>query len=165
MTGAKLCTLEDIQDKAIDSNLLFEENFGASRRGKLNELETVLIGVKGDKQAINEMLYKLDYLSKNEAHPGYKSYYSDRLSRLQGKACTIYVGGLTPVEITENRDKIVDALNSCQTSLKSGILPGGGTSFIHALKLIEQVELSNKDLNVGVNVFYHAIIVNIIYKD
>lgn len=161
MAGAKLCNISDIQDNFIDSNLLFEENFGASRRGKLNELETVLIGVKGDKIAINEMLDKLNYLSKNETQPGYKSYYSDRLSRLQGKACTIYVGGLTPVEITENRDKVVDALNSCQTSLKTGILPGGGTSFIHALKLLENLKLSNKDLNVGVNIFYHAMIVNI----
>jgi chaperonin GroEL len=164
MTGSKLCTLEDIQDNALESNLLYEENFGASRRVRLNELETVLIGVKGDKQAINEMISKLDYLSKNEVNPGYKSYYSDRLSRLQGKACTIYVGGLTPVEVTENRDKIVDALNSCQTSLKYGILPGGGTSFIHALKLIEQLKLSNKDLNVGVNIFYHAIIVFYFFK-
>ena len=160
MTGAKLCEAQDLEDSELDSNLLFEENFGACRRLKVNELETVLMGVKGDKKEIEEMLSRLEYHSKNDNHPGYRSYYQERLSRLQGKACTIYVGGITPVEITENRDKIVDALNSCQTSLNMGICPGGGTAFIHGLKVIEELKFESRDLNVGVNVFYHAIIVN-----
>ena len=159
MTGAKLCDIKDIQDIDAESNIMFEENFGACRRGKINELETILIGVKGDKLEIEDMLSRLNFNVDNETNPGYKGYYRDRLSRLQGKACTIYVGGITPVEVTENRDKIVDSLNSCQTSLEMGVLPGGGTSFIHGLKLIETLKLDNKDLNVGVNIFYQAIIV------
>jgi chaperonin GroEL len=158
MTGAKLCESQDLQDLDVESNILFEENFGACRRIRSNELETVLMGVKGDKNQIQDMLSRLEYYSKNENQPGYRSYYQERLSRLQGKSCTIYVGGITPVEITENRDKIVDALNSCQTSLQYGVLPGGGNAFIHGLKILEMLKYESKDLDVGLNIFYHAII-------
>ncbi len=161
MTGAKILTQKDLLDNDVESNLLYEENFGACRRIKLSESETILMGVKGDQVEIQNLYFKLESLSNNEKDPNYKQYYKDRLSRLRGKSCTIYVGGFTPVEITENRDKIVDALNSCQTSMESGVLPGGGTAFIHALKVLEKIQLENKDMNVGVNIFYHAIRVKI----
>lgn len=158
MTGAKLCESRDLEDIDVESNILFEENFGSCRRIRSNEMESVLMGVKGDKKQIQEMLSRLDYYSKNENQPGYRSYYQERLSRLQGKSCTIYVGGITPVEITENRDKIVDALNSCQTSLQYGVVSGGGNALIHGLKILEMLKYETKDLDVGLNIFYHAII-------
>lgn len=158
MTGAKLCESRDLEDIDVESNILFEENFGSCRRIRSNEMESVLMGVKGDKKQIQEMLSRLDYYSKNENQPGYRSYYQERLSRLQGKSCTIYVGGITPVEITENRDKIVDALNSCQTSLQYGVVSGGGNALIHGLKILEMLKYETKDLDVGLNIFYHSII-------
>ncbi len=158
MTGARLCESRDLDDLDVESNILFEENFGSCRRIRSNEFESVLMGVKGDKKQIQDMLSRLDFYSKNENQPGYRSYYQERLSRLQGKSCTIYVGGITPVEITENRDKIVDALNSCQTSLQNGVLSGGGNAFIHGLKILEMLKYETQDLDVGLNIFYHAII-------
>jgi chaperonin GroEL len=157
MTGAKILNQKDLLENDLENNILYEENFGACRRVKLSESETILMGVRGDQTQIQNMYDRLEFLSHNEKDPNFKQYYKDRLSRLRGKSCTIFVGGFTPVEVTENRDKIVDALNSCQTSMESGVLPGGGTSFIHALKVLEKSELENLDMNVGVNIFYHAI--------
>lgn len=160
MTGAKLCDLDDIQDAEFEKSLLFEDNFGATSKCRVSEFQTVLMGVKGDKQEIQNILYALEYKVKTEKNPGYKSYYQDRLSRLHGRSVSIQIGGITNVEIMENRDKIVDALNSCQTAIEAGILPGGGSSFAHGLKILEKIKLDNENLNVGVNLFYHAIIVN-----
>jgi len=143
------------------NDLLFEEKFGACRRLKADEVETILIGAKGDPSQIEDLYGKLEHMSRNESHPGYQHYYKDRLSRLQGKACTIYVGGITPVEVTENRDKIVDALNSCQTAMEFGILPGGGTAFIHALTVLEDSNVMK--LDVGANIFYQSVIVRQIF--
>ena len=84
-------------------------------------------------------------------------YLSVKIGFGVGKMSIIYVGGVTPVEVAENRDKIVDALNSCQTSLETGILPGGGTSYIHGLKILEKLKFDNHNMNVGVNIFYQAL--------
>ena len=37
----------------------------------------------------------------------------------------------------EERDVIIDALNSAKSAIKGGVLPGGGVALIHASKLLE----------------------------
>jgi chaperonin GroEL len=78
---------------------------------------------------------------------------------MEGRNAVITVGGFTEVEIAENRDKIVDCLNSCKTALDEGIIPGGGACFIHALSSLENMKFDNIDMNVGVNIFRTSIIV------
>jgi chaperonin GroEL len=46
------------------------------------------------------------------------------------------VGGFSDVEKGEQRDLIVDALNSAKAAMKYGVLPGGGVAMYHASKLI-----------------------------
>jgi len=158
MTGAKFCRLSDINDSEIENSILIEDKFGSCRKCKLSENETVLMGVKGDHELIQDLIKELEAKLSKEANEGYKNYYKNRINMLQGRASTIYIGGLTPSEISETRDKIVDALNSCQTGLEFGILPSAGTCFIHGLKVLEKLRSVNYDINAGVNIFYHAII-------
>lgn len=61
-----------------------------------------------------------------------------RLSNLEGKTAIIAVGGITEAEVGETRDKIVDCLNSCKSAMETGILSGGGTSFIHGIRILEE---------------------------
>jgi chaperonin GroEL len=51
---------------------------------------------------------------------------------LQAKIAEIQVGGYSDVEKGEERDLIVDALNSAKSAIVGGILPGGGVSMFHA---------------------------------
>ena len=37
----------------------------------------------------------------------------------------------------EERDLIIDALNSAKSAIKGGVLPGGGVALFHASKLLE----------------------------
>lgn len=68
----------------------------------------------------------------------------DRLARFNGKSAILYVGGGSEVEVHENRDKMVDSLNSTKNTLIHGILPGGGSALLHASKLLDFVELDNR---------------------
>lgn len=157
MTGAKFCRLSDIKDSEIEDSLLIEDKFGSCRKCKISEHETVLMGVNGDHETIKDLISELEAKLSVEVNEGYKTYYKNRIHMLEGRASTIYIGGFTPAEVSENRDKIIDALNSCQTGLEFGILPGAGTSFIHSLKILEKIRFVNNDMNCGVNIFYHAI--------
>lgn len=75
---------------------------------------------------------------KNEENKNIKEVLKKRLSNLEGKTAIIAVGGITEAEVGENRDKIIDCLNSCKSAMESGILPGGGTSFIHGIRVLEK---------------------------
>lgn len=50
------------------------------------------------------------------------------------------MGGSSEAELHENRDKIIDALNATRSTLKNGVLPGGGSAYFHASKLLEGFE-------------------------
>lgn len=117
----------------------------------------------------------LKYKLKNEENKNVKEVLRKRLANLEGKTAIVAVGGHTEVEMGENRDKIIDCLNSCKSALENGILPGGGTAFIHSLKVLEnhhnQLKKSNEisidknsssfnnryDYIVGIEVFIKAV--------
>jgi chaperonin GroEL len=44
----------------------------------------------------------------------------------------------------ENRDKLVDSLNATKSTLKYGVLPGGGTALLHASKLLDYLEIESE---------------------
>ena len=56
---------------------------------------------------------------------------------MQAKVAEIQIGGSTEVERGEERDVIVDALNSAKAAMESGVLPGGGVALYQASKLLE----------------------------
>ena len=47
---------------------------------------------------------------------------------MQAKIAEIQIGGSTDVERGEERDLIVDALNSARSAMMHGVLPGGGVA-------------------------------------
>jgi len=130
-----------------------------------------LSGTKGEKDDIQKRLNVLRAKIKNEENKNLKEILQRRLSNLEGKTAIITVGGITEVEVGENRDKIVDCLNSCKSAIESGILPGGGTSFIHGIRVLEEILIKyknnedfilekcnkNYDYVIGINVFIEAL--------
>ena len=50
------------------------------------------------------------------------------MARLTSTIAEIQIGGGSDVERGEERDIIVDALNSARSSMQSGVLPGGGVA-------------------------------------
>ena len=66
-----------------------------------------------------------------------KGVHGERLARLQSKVAEVRVGGNTEVEQGEERDLIIDSINSAKSAMQSGVLPGGGVAMYHASKLLE----------------------------
>jgi chaperonin GroEL len=49
----------------------------------------------------------------------------------------LQIGGGTDVERGEERDLIIDSLNSAKSAMQYGVLPGGGVALYQASKLLE----------------------------
>jgi chaperonin GroEL len=69
-----------------------------------------------------------------------------RIGRLTSTLGVIYVGGQTEAEIIEKRHRVEDALESCHSAMRKGIVPGGGTSFYKIFVHDENQKHFEKDL-------------------
>lgn len=85
--------------------------------------------------------------------------HKERLARLECKIAEIQVGGATEVEKGEERDIIIDALNSAKSAIQGGVLPGGGVALLHASKLLEDGLpdlLSDRSQQIGAQILGQA---------
>ena len=62
----------------------------------------------------------------------------ERLAKLAGGIGVIKVGAATEVELKEKKHRIEDAVSSTRAALEEGIVAGGGSALIHALKALDE---------------------------
>ncbi len=62
----------------------------------------------------------------------------ERLAKLSGGVAVIQVGAATETELKEKKHRIEDALSATRAAVQEGMIPGGGSSLIHALKALER---------------------------
>lgn len=60
---------------------------------------------------------------------------SERIAKLTGGIAIIKVGGFTDTELQENTLRVEDAKNATFAAIEEGIIPGGGTAFVHLSEL------------------------------
>ena len=81
---------------------------------------------------VEETIEHLRAQLDDEDHHVLRGHVEMRLALLCGGVAQIYVGGDTEVEVAEKKDRVDDAIHAVKAAKKEGILPGGGTSFVHA---------------------------------
>ena len=59
------------------------------------------------------------------------------MARLSGGIAVIRVGGSTELELRERKDRIDDAVHATRAAVRGGIVSGGGTAFLHAVRLMK----------------------------
>jgi len=79
------------------------------------------------KRRINELNREL-LLSESEYE---KNIFKTRIARLSGNISKIKVGLSNQYQIEEQRKKVENAINTIKYALEEGILPGGGSFYLH----------------------------------
>ncbi|MGL5754586.1 MULTISPECIES: chaperonin GroEL [Bacteria] len=86
-----------------------------------------------------------------------KNVDKERISKLVGGISTIYVGGLSRLEVDERYYRVEDAINATNSAIKEGIVPGAGSVFYN----ISTTKISLKeetDFDKGYNMLYKVLI-------
>ena len=105
-------------------------------------------------EAVKEVVSDLRAKLAEEDHHVLTKHIENRLALLCGGVAQIMVGGDTEVEVSEKKDRVDDAIHAVKAAKKEGILPGGGTAFVHANALIDT---SNEGEAVGSMILSAAI--------
>lgn len=106
--------------------------------------ETTLVGGRGDKQAIEERVNVLTSQIE-EATESDAKFLKERKGKLTGGVAVIYIGANSEVELKELKDRVDDALSATRAALEEGIVPGGGSAYVHAVKdlTVDYMELED----------------------
>lgn len=86
-----------------------------------------------------------------------KDKLKERLAKLSSGVAVIKVGGASEVVVNEKKDRITDALNATRAAVEEGVVPGGGCALLYASKILADMEVSNPDQKVGVEIVRKAL--------
>ena len=141
LTGAKVITYES----GIELPKVTEQMLGECKKVLITKETTTIIEGKGDKKLIKERAQQireqLKTISDSLDADFLKDFHSQRLAKLTGGVCSIYVGGTTELEMKEKKDRIDDAVCATKAAIEEGYVAGGGISFIKAaIPVISKVD-------------------------
>jgi chaperonin GroEL len=121
--------------------------------------DTIILNGEGSKDAITQRCEQIRGVMSDPTTSEYeKEKLQERLAKLSGGVAVIKVGGASEIEVSEKKDRVVDALNATRAAVEEGILPGGGTAFLKAAaKGLGSVKAGNFDQQLGVSIIKSAI--------
>ena len=67
------------------------------------------------------------------------------MAKLKGGVGIIKVGGASEIEVSEIKDRIVDALNATKAAVDEGIVVGGGCALLYATRALKDLKGDNFD--------------------
>jgi len=120
--------------------------------------DTTLVEGAGDKEAIQKQIALIKRQIEDSTSDYDREKLEERLAKLSGGVGIIRVGAATEIEMKEKKDRVDDALQATKAAVEEGILPGGGSAFIHCLPVLKKLSESlTGSVKVGCEIIMKAI--------
>lgn len=132
------------------------EMLGKSKKIISDKNSTTIIGGMGNKTKINNRINQIKKELSNSEISYDKEKLQERLAKLSGGVAVIKVGGATEVEQKYKQAKIEDALSATRAAVEEGIVAGGGTALIRALKGLDDIDVVG-DERIGLEILKKAL--------
>ena len=130
---------------------------GKAKKVVIEKENTTIVDGAGEKSEIEGRVNQIKAQIEETTSDYDREKLQERLAKLAGGVAVIRVGGATEVEVKEKKDRVDDALHATRAAVEEGILPGGGTALMRAVKALDSIETANHDQEVGVNIIRRAI--------
>ena len=109
---------------------------GTARQVKVDKDNTTIVEGAGSSEEIKARVKSIKAQIEETTSDYDREKLQERLAKLAGGVAVINVGAATEVEMKERKLRIEDALAATRAAVEEGIVPGGGTSFISAIKAV-----------------------------
>lgn len=131
---------------------------GQVKKAIVKKEDTTLIEGAGKKEDLEERKSLLRRMIDDATSDYDKEKLQARLACLSGGVALIRVGGITEVEMKEKKDRVDDAHQATKAAVEEGILPGGGSVFIHIIPLLQKLAAQQGgDTKIGIDIIVKAI--------
>ncbi|MEC7654990.1 MAG: chaperonin GroEL, partial [Pseudomonadota bacterium] len=155
LTGGQVVS----EDLVIKLENVTIDMLGTAKRVSIDKDNTTIIDGAGKKKDIDGRVNQIRAQIEETSSDYDREKLQERLAKLAGGVAVIRVGGATEIEVKERKDRVEDAMNSTRAAVEEGIVPGGGSALLKAVKALDKVSPDNNDQRVGVEIVQRAIIV------
>ena len=153
LTGGQVISEElgrDLKEVTIDM-------LGQAESVKVTKENTTIVNGKGSSEDIKDRISLIKVQIEETTSEFDKEKLQERLAKLSGGVAVIKVGAATETELKERKLRIEDALNATKAAVEEGIVPGGGTAYINAIKEVSKLTSDVQDSQVGINIIVRAL--------
>ncbi|HEX7536124.1 MAG TPA: chaperonin GroEL [Dermatophilaceae bacterium] len=131
------------------------EDLGTARRIVVTKDNTTIVDGSGDKEELAGRVHQIKSEIERTDSDWDREKLQERLAKLSGGVCVIKVGAHTEVELKEKKHRIEDAISATRAAIEEGIVAGGGTALIHAVEVLDDLELEGDEAT-GANIVRKA---------
>ncbi|MED1785706.1 chaperonin GroEL [Brevibacillus fortis] len=152
LTGGEVIT----EELGLDLKSTKLEQLGRASKIVVTKENTTVVEGAGDKASIEGRVSQIRQQIEDTTSDFDREKLQERLAKLAGGVAVIKVGAATETELKEKKLRIEDALNSTRAAVEEGIVPGGGTTLINAIKAVEGVKVEGEEA-VGVQIVLRSL--------
>lgn len=134
------------------------DDLGKAKKIVIDKENTTIIEGFGRKEDIDARIKQIKKQIEETKSDYDREKLQERLAKLSGGVAVIYVGASTETEMKEKKARIEDALHATKAAVEEGIVPGGGTAYIRAIEVLEDLEKKVEgDRKIGVKIVKKAL--------
>jgi len=133
LTGATVVS----EELGLKLDKVTPDLLGQAKTVKITKEETTIVDGKGKEDAIKGRIEQIKRQIEETDSDFDREKLQERLAKLSGGVAVIQVGAATETELKEKKHRIEDALSATRAAVQEGMIPGGGSSLVHAVKALE----------------------------
>lgn len=132
ITGGRVISDElglELKDARLDT-------LGRAKTVKVEKETTTIVDGLGNKADIDKRAAQIRSAIEDTTSDFDKEKLQERLAKIAGGVAVIKVGAATETELKEKKLRMEDALAATRAAVEEGIVAGGGSVYIHAIKKV-----------------------------
>jgi chaperonin GroL len=133
------------------------ERLGRASQIKVTEGLTTIVGGGGGEEDVRARIGQIKAELARAENPHDREHLQERLAKLAGRVAVIRVGGATEVERKERQRRTEGALAATRAAVEEGILPGGGTAFVDAQRVLDDTDGLTGEQAIGAKIVRDAL--------
>lgn len=154
LTGATF--IAEDSGRKIDS--ITVEDLGRALKVVSTRDSSRVVGGQGTKESLKSHIQSIKAQIENSKSDYEREKQQERLAKLTSGVAIVSVGARTEAEMKEKKERVIDAVNSTKAALEEGILPGGATTLIHISNVLDEIKVTNKDVQAGIDLVRGAVV-------
>ncbi|GAC1533117.1 MAG: chaperonin GroEL [Candidatus Velthaea sp.] len=154
LTGATVIS----EELGLKLDKVTPDLLGQAKTVKVTKEETTIVDGRGKEDAIKGRIEMIKRQIEETDSDFDREKLQERLAKLSGGVAVIQVGAATETELKEKKHRIEDALSATRAAVQEGMIPGGGSSLVHALKGLESLNsTASHEEKIGIDIIRRAL--------
>ncbi len=154
LTGGQVIS----EELGLDLKEITIEQLGTAKIVKVQKENTIIVDGAGTREALDARIAQIKVQIEETTSEFDKEKLMERLAKLAGGVAVIKIGAATETEMQEKKLRMEDALAATRAAVEEGIIAGGGTAYVHSIKILDElIETLEGDEKTGAKLICKAL--------